>query len=33
MQILTDAVDDIITVEDFLSVSENHILEDVNRFQ
>jgi len=31
VQILTDAVDDIITVEDFLSVSENHILEDVNR--
>ena len=29
--LLTDAVDDIITVEDFLAVSENHILEDVNR--
>ena len=29
--IITDAVDDIVTVEDFLSVSENHILEDVNR--
>ena len=31
LRIITDAVDDIITVEDFLSVSENHILEDVNR--
>ena len=30
-QILTDAVDDIVTVEDFLFVSESHILEDVNR--
>ena len=29
--ILTDAVDDIVTVDDFLSVSENHILEDVNK--
>jgi len=29
--LLTEAVDDIITVEDFLAVSENHILEDVNR--
>ena len=29
--ILTDAVDDITTVDDFLAVSENHILEDVNR--
>ena len=32
-QILTDAVDDIVTVEDFLFVSESHILEDVNRSQ
>ena len=31
VMILTDAVDDIISVEDFLSVSENHILEDVNK--
>jgi len=31
VQILTDAVDDIVTVDDFLAVSENHILEDVNR--
>jgi catenin alpha len=31
VRILTDAVDDIVTVDDFLSVSENHILEDVNR--
>ena len=31
IRILTDAVDDIVTVEDFLSVSENHILEDVNK--
>ena len=30
-QILTDAVDDIVAVEDFLFVSESHILEDVNR--
>ena len=30
-QILTDAVADIVTVEDFLFVSESHILEDVNR--
>ncbi len=27
---MTDAVDDITTVDDFLAVSENHILEDVN---
>ena len=26
-----DAIDDIVTVDDFLAVSENHILEDVNR--
>jgi len=31
VQILTDAIDDIVTVDDFLAVSENHILEDVNR--
>jgi len=31
VRILTDAVDDITTVDDFLAVSENHILEDVNR--
>ena len=31
MRILTDAVDDITTVDDFLAVSENHILEDVNK--
>ena len=30
-RILTDAVDDIVTVDDFLAVSENHILEDVNK--
>ena len=31
VRILTDAVDEITTVGDFLAVSENHILEDVNR--
>ena len=31
VRLLTDAVDDIVTVDDFLSVSENHILEDVNK--
>jgi len=31
VKILTDSVDDITTVDDFLAVSENHILEDVNR--
>jgi catenin alpha len=31
VRILTDAVDEITTVDDFLAVSENHILEDVNR--
>ena len=31
MRILTEAVDDIVTVDDFLAVSENHILEDVNK--
>jgi len=30
VRILTDAVDDITTVDDFLAVTENHILEDVN---
>lgn len=29
MGILTEAVDDITTIEDFLAVSEAHILEDV----
>lgn len=28
---LTEAVDDITTIDDFLAVSENHILEDVNK--
>merc|ERR1719186_1031191 len=31
VRILTDSVDDITTVDDFLAVSENHILEDVNK--
>ncbi|CAG9821179.1 unnamed protein product [Phaedon cochleariae] len=31
VRILTEAVDDITTIDDFLAVSENHILEDVNR--
>jgi catenin alpha len=31
VKLLTDAVDDIIFIHDFLSVSENHILEDINR--
>ena len=31
VRILTEAVDDIVTVDDFLAVSENHILEDVNK--
>eukprot|EP00095_Tigriopus_kingsejongensis_P002507 maker-scaffold185_size275389-snap-gene-0.14 protein:Tk02507 transcript:maker-scaffold185_size275389-snap-gene-0.14-mRNA-1 annotation:"catenin alpha" len=31
VRILTDAVDEITTVDDFLAVSENHILEDVNK--
>jgi catenin alpha len=31
VRLLTDAVDDIITINDFLAVSENHILEDINR--
>lgn len=29
--VLTEAVDDITTIDDFLAVSENHILEDVNK--
>ncbi|XP_022254960.1 catenin alpha-like [Limulus polyphemus] len=29
--ILTEAVDDITTIDDFLAVSDNHILEDVNK--
>jgi catenin alpha len=31
VSLLTDAVDDIITINDFLAVSESHILEDINR--
>lgn len=31
VDLLTDAVDDIITINDFLAVSESHILEDINR--
>uniref|UniRef100_A0A9J8BRK3 Catenin alpha-1 n=1 Tax=Cyprinus carpio carpio TaxID=630221 RepID=A0A9J8BRK3_CYPCA len=31
VRVLTDAVDDITSIDDFLSVSENHILEDVNK--
>ncbi|XP_041983336.1 catenin alpha isoform X4 [Aricia agestis] len=31
VRLLTDAVDDITTIDDFLAVSENHILEDVNK--
>lgn len=31
VRLLTEAVDDITTVEDFLSVTEGHILEDVNK--
>lgn len=31
VRILTEAVDDITTIDDFLAVSESHILEDVNR--
>lgn len=30
VRILTEAVDEITTIDDFLAVSENHILEDVN---
>ena len=29
VRLLTEAVDDITTIDDFLAVSENHILEDV----
>uniref|UniRef100_A0A646QDC8 Catenin alpha n=1 Tax=Hemiscolopendra marginata TaxID=943146 RepID=A0A646QDC8_9MYRI len=31
VRILTEAVDDITTIDDFLAVSESHILEDVNK--
>ncbi|XP_076372285.1 catenin alpha-like [Tachypleus tridentatus] len=31
VRILTEAVDDITTIDDFLAVSDNHILEDVNK--
>lgn len=31
VRILTEAVDDITTIDDFLAVSENHILEDVTK--
>ncbi|MGH0114413.1 UNVERIFIED_CONTAM: hypothetical protein FKN15_015349 [Acipenser sinensis] len=31
VHVLTDAVDDITSIDDFLCVSENHILEDVNK--
>ena len=31
VRILTEAVDDITTIDDFLAVSEGHILEDVNK--
>lgn len=31
MRVLTEAVDDITTIDDFLAVSENHILDDINK--
>ncbi|XP_075222300.1 catenin alpha [Lycorma delicatula] len=31
VRVLTEAVDDITTIDDFLAVSENHIVEDVNK--
>lgn len=31
VRVLTEAVDDITTIDDFLAVSENHILEDANK--
>ncbi|KAI9588125.1 catenin alpha [Glossina fuscipes] len=31
VRVLTEAVDDITTIDDFLAVSENHILDDVNK--
>jgi len=31
VRLLTEAVDDITTIDDFLAVSEGHILEDVNK--
>lgn len=30
VRLLTEAVDEITAIEDFLAVSENHILEDIN---
>jgi len=30
VHLLTEAVDEITTIEDFLAISENHILEDIN---
>ncbi|CAF4351440.1 unnamed protein product, partial [Adineta steineri] len=30
VRLLTEAVDEITTIEDFLAISENHILEDIN---
>ena len=30
LRLLTEAVDEITTIEDFLAISENHILEDIN---
>nr|XP_021139104.1 catenin alpha-3-like isoform X4 [Columba livia] len=31
IHVLTEAVDDITSIDDFLAVSESHILEDVNK--
>ena len=31
VRVLTDAVNDITSIDDFLAVSENHILEDMNK--
>ncbi|XP_015282112.1 PREDICTED: catenin alpha-3-like, partial [Gekko japonicus] len=31
IRVLTEAVDDITSIDDFLAVSESHILEDVNK--
>uniref|UniRef100_A0A8D2AVZ0 Catenin alpha-1 n=1 Tax=Sciurus vulgaris TaxID=55149 RepID=A0A8D2AVZ0_SCIVU len=31
VRVLTDAIDDITSIDDFLAVSQNHILEDVNK--
>lgn len=30
IRLLTEAVDEITTIEDFLAISENHVLEDIN---